>query len=236
MTVYTLQQLGDKIRRRVDFYNSGFVNDATELFKEINDSYVELAEEVVRTNPEALALDSSTVATVAGTPLYPLATWSPPLTLSPLRWMRVGLIVGDREVPLDPIDVSSDVFVDVAVQRSWDAHRPRYNLRIDDGLFVNPTPDGVYTIGIYWAPTPPEQSTAGGTFGVFHPLAYEYITVDCMIKLLQKEESDVAGLAAKKERYLARIIDGMMPINVAAPRTIRDGRALQEVDYDEDMF
>lgn len=187
----TLSTLRTRIKQRSDQEHSGsqFVTDS-ELNGLINTSYAELYGHLVRSGLH-MAESTSSITADGRTTAYAL----PADFYSVLAVFRVD---GGYRYRLPRHDLrhkpSTTDFGDAGSYRV-----------IGTGVEFSPRPrTGTYEV--VYVPLPTTLAADGDT--VAGVLGWEeYIVVDCAIKVLQKEESDVRVLLGERERLLARIQD-----------------------------
>lgn len=98
----------------------------------------------------------------------------------------------------------------------------RYRLE-DNNLYIVPIPTGGETLRIWYAPRPDQlindTDIVDGVSGW-----EEYIIVDCCIKALAKEESDVSIFAGQKQALLKRIEEAAENRDIGEPETVSDSK------------
>jgi hypothetical protein len=224
----TMAELITQVRRRADLENSAFVTDQ-ELEDFLNDSIAELHSELLsRWGDEYFATEEQIA--VAGGPVDEdgsEVSLSPPFDDPPLKVLGVALFL-EAEQRLVPLHTFS--FGDT-VQRldagDWANSPPRYKLKGNDVLAFDQPPSVTQQIIVRAV----EQATRYDkdvASEIDELYAWrEFVIVDTTIKVMQKEESDTAALDARKQYLLVRMSANAPPRDIAAPKMIRDDRALQ---------
>lgn len=218
MPFATLAQLRTRVRQRSDneFSGSNFITD-DEITQLLNTSYQELYGLLERSGLH-LAEELLTI-TADGSASY---------------------------------DLPADYYATLAVFRvdgNYRTYLPRHSLRVRPSTAITgaassyrvvgstlvflPTPtDGTYEV--IYIPVPGELSadedTVDGVLGW-----EEYLVIDCAIKILEKEESDVTALRQDRERIQQRIIDEATAQEMSESWTVNNVRyslVRDEGDFD----
>lgn len=100
----------------------------------------------------------------------------------------------------------------------------RYRL-MGNNLMIVPAQQGGMTIRIWYVPRPNQLINDTDTLDAIAGFE-EYIVVDCCIKALAKEESDVSIFAAQKMALLKRIEEEAENRNIAEPQKVTDIRTI----------
>lgn len=227
----TMAELITQVRQRAELENSAFVTDQ-ELEDYLNDSIAELHSELLaRWGDEYFAVEEQ-IAVPGGAVDEDgsAVVLSPPLDDPPLKVLGVAVFLEDEQ-QIRPLQTFS--FGDT-VQRldpgDWKSSPPRYKLKGNELLCFDRPPQVEMQVIVrvveqahrYDKDTPDE---------IDELYAWrEFVIVDTLIKVFQKEESDTAALDARKQQLLARMLANAPPRDQAGPKLIRDDRALQGVD------
>jgi len=194
----TLGQLKYESRLRADKVGSGFIKD-DELLTYINSSYAELYDLLVGAYGNDYYAKEYAFATVGQQRAYPLPA-------DFYKLLGADYVVGPTSIlTLKPYQFNERNRYQQGTY--WSAlvgiYGPKYRIT-EENIDFAPIPDGSYNIVLHYVPACPKLAddvdTANGVNGW-----EEYIIVDCAIKMLQKEESDVSVLMAQKQALLGRI-------------------------------
>ena len=131
------------------------------------------------------------------------------------KLVRIGFVSGEADITLDREGGRSDRST---VARSWDVWQPpTYSV---EGMLVrwHPLPAAQVTCNVSWVPLPAELAD-GDTLPQQAQPWEEYIIVDWAIKAMQKEESDVSMLMARRDQLIERIRK-MAPRDIGTPDKI----------------
>lgn len=208
----TLSDIHYQARLRADKVGSTYIKK-DELTSYVNSSYAELYDLLVGAYGNDYYLKLYTFATSNGVDEYSL----------PADFYKlIGIdfkITASRRLTLRPFQFNERNRYQEGAY--WSAvvgiSGPRYHLQADKIKF-RPKPDGNYDIDFWYIPACPilvnDADTIDGVNGW-----EEYIFVDCAIKMLSKEESDVSHLEIQKQRLIQRI--NTMAENRDAGQTFR---------------
>jgi len=190
----SLASIETQVRQRAQMENSTFITSA-EMLSYINASGCELYELLVAARGKEYYLSSQTIVTTSGVSGYALAT-------NFYEVVGIDLAVGGRSVTL---------------QRYEFAERNRFQNPVvvpaltplvygieGTTLRLLPTPTSAQTVTVWYVPAPTLYTTTDSTFDGIAGWE-EYIVVDCAIRCLQKQESDVSAFMAQKEQLRRRI-------------------------------
>lgn len=193
----TLLELRTQARQRADMVNSQFVSDA-ELTSYINASYTELYDLLIAQYEDYHAT-SSNISIVAGTNTYSLPS-------DFYKLLGVDLVVDAQgnAVTLKPfVFAERNAYVFTPTWNMVGLAYLRYHI-IDDSIRFMPVPTTTQTVKLWYVPALTKLSgdsdTVDGVSGW-----EEYIVVDAVIKMLQKEESDAQTFMLQKEQLKKRI-------------------------------
>jgi hypothetical protein len=175
VATYTLQQLANKIRRRLGVFGSSFVADSSDGVDEINDSIATMDEELVRIAGIYQSLAFEAFATTPGTREYAFGTVTPSLALPVLRWLGVGLLQDNVLLPLSPLGENDIILQDA---RSWTSTRPRYKITALGIGFSHP-PDAAETVVVKAVPSRGRLALVDPV-EVYWEQQYEWVTLDVM--------------------------------------------------------
>lgn len=228
----TMAGLIAQVRRRTDTENSAFVTDQ-ELEDYLNDSIADLYAELMSRWGEEFFITQEQVTVPAGNGdedgiVVDIVT--NPFTEPPLKILSVALWLPERNV-LVPLRQFSriDTTIDV-VAVDWLQNEPRYRIQGLEAIEFDRATTTARDVIIEAIPSPTRYDK-DGTDEIRELYAWrEYVIVDSMIKVLQKEESDTAALDARKQVLLARMTANAPPRDVQA-KTMNDSRSQDEEDW-----
>lgn len=208
----TLADLHYQSRLRADKVGSSYIKK-DELTSYINSSYAELYDLLIGAYGNDYYLKLNSFTTVGGTDTYSL-----PSDFYKMIGMDFKL-TASRRLTLRPFQFNERNRYQEGAY--WSAvvgiSGPRYHIQGNDIKF-RPTPDGAYQIDHWYIPCCPvlvnDNDTVDGINGF-----EEYIIVDCAIKMLSKEESEIGHLEVQKNRLIQRI--NTMAENRDAGQTFR---------------
>lgn len=220
---FTLPSLRDQVRARADLQSAAsqlFIPDA-ELSTYINQSYTELYDLLVSSGGQEYYLSQATIPTFPNVDTYNL----------PNDFYRLlgvdAQIDTSQAITLQPFNFNErNLYKNIYAMGFNGQYYLRY--RIVGGLNIKfiPIPLENINLTIWYIPACPvlgETDTADGVDGF-----EELLVVDAAIKCLQKEESDVSVLMARKAEMVARI---------SAMSPYRDGGAAERVrDVDLELL
>lgn len=218
---FTLSSVRDQTRARADMQSTSsqsFIPDA-ELNKYINQSLTELYDMLVSSGGQEYYESSSTFTTALNTDTYSLPS-------DFYRLLGVDVLINGT-VPGQAVTLQPYMFNE----------RNSYNnlyggiygtyycmkYRISGGLNIRfiPVPFPNLTVKIWYIPVCATLVADGDTFDGVDGFE-ELVVVDAAIKCLQKEESDVSVLMARKAELVARI-SAMSPYrDASAAERVRD--------------
>lgn len=207
----TLAAVRTQVRQRAQMENSTFVLD-DELRSYINASVCELYDLLVAARGKEYYLSSQTFTTTANVTLYNL-----PSDFYDL--VGVDLAVNGRNVTLRRYEFPERNRYQNPVVLP--AFTPLVYGIEGEKLRLLPAPTGAQSVTVWYVPAPPLYT--GDSVYIDGIAGWEeYIVVDCVIKCLQKQESDASSFFAQKEALRRRI---------QAMSTMRDqGEAARVID------
>lgn len=225
----TLTQLKNKALQRADMENTSFIDTAAdgELETYIQDSIGELYDLIIEHGGHELFVREATITTVAGTAEYvPTVGLTDPgiykILDVTIEWAGVERRV--RKVPWHerfrhrPGQSGWSSYTDVRyAETGLDASGNRQ-------LTLFPTPQGVYSLNVYYLPIPEGFIASGESPVSFQGYSgwEEYVVVDVAMKMLEKEESDTKHLQLRKLQLIERIRHQAQHMNHGDGDTIRD--------------
>lgn len=220
---YTRAEFRDIIRQRLGWPTTdNFVAD-TEINNYLKDSARELWAllSTIR-RAGSWGYTEAAITTVPGQSAYAL-----PADFG--RLIAVRLLYSNTLVPLKRRDAVTDV-QRVLLPQSWTPGNVTFNLSgIFSGDYIlqfDPPPSGAFTFDVAYivaAPLFPSDTD------VSWMNEDEYLIIDVMIKLLQKEESDVSALVAQKAMFRQRLELEAVEFDSGEAPTVADVR---RGDYD----
>jgi len=214
---FTLPSIRTQVRQRADMQSTAaqlFITDS-EINTYINQSYTELYDLLISSGGQEYYLNQAVIPTGGNIDTYDL-----PNDFYRLLGVDAN-INGNQAVTLRPFNFNERNLYRSVYAGGWGVG---YNLRyrIHGGLRIQfiPAPLNNINITLWYIPACPvlgETDTADGVDGF-----EELLVIDAAIKCLQKEESDVSVLMARKAEMVARIA-AMSPYrDAAAAERVRD--------------
>ena len=189
-----LSAIETQVRQRAQMENSAFVTSA-EMLNYINASACELYELLVAARGKEFYLASQIITTSAGTTGYSLAS-------DFYEVVGVDLAVSGRNVTLQRYEFAErNRFQNPVV---IPAFTPLVYGLEGSTLRLLPAPTAAQTVTVWYVPAPTRYTTTDSTFDGIAGWE-EYIVVDCVIRCLQKQESDVSTFMGQKEALRRRI-------------------------------
>lgn len=198
---FTLPGLRTQVRQRADMQSTaaqGFVTDS-ELNTYINQSWAELYELITTNEGQEYFMNQAGIVTGGNVDTYDLPTdfW---------RIKGVDMVLSaSQSVTIQPFMFIERNLYKAAYAGGWTAgYDMRYRIVGGARIKFIPTPLENINVTIWYVPNPPvlgETDSVDGYAGW-----EEYIVVDAAIKCLQKEESDVSILMARKQELAQRIM------------------------------
>jgi hypothetical protein len=214
--VRTLTNLIADTRQRAGMESSQFVTDA-EVTEYLNQSIAELYDLVLAARGEEYYSASGSFSTSPG-----IQTYSLPASF--MQLLGVDVTLGGVTFTITPYNFAARNAFNQ--WRAWTAmawgpgQAVYYRLQASNISFI-PTPTGVYTVNLWYVPCATRLSGPGDTFDGFNGWE-EYVVVDAAMKCLEKEESDVSQLAARKMSLTARIQGMAGNRDAGNPETVSD--------------
>lgn len=219
----TLAEIRVQARQRADMQNSNFVSDS-EANNYINNSIAELHDILCEAYGSEYFVVSTEFAITTGTASYAL----------PADFYEVKGV----DIKMQPSQVYQNVkrfnfnernrYTDLVVWDLAGLTNVRYRV-VGNSLMFNPTPSQDATVRLWYVPV--ATKLVQDTDSLDDQNAYaEYVIVDCAIKMMQKEESDVRVLMAQKQALEKRIRDKSQNRDAAEAPTISDVTAEND-DY-----
>lgn len=200
----TLAQLRTRILRKADMENSSFIGGETgggdELKDYINESYRELYDLLVSKNQDFFVKEPAGTLTIASGD----SSVSLPADFYKLMGLDRDLGGGDY-VEVRPFNFAErNVTVRGGARRGGRYARLTRRI-IGDKMHVRPEADAPGTYRIWYVPKVTVLSAEADTLAATVTDWEEYVVVDCAIKCLLKEESDISALTKAKNDIIARI-------------------------------
>lgn len=209
--IVTLSDLITLVRQEANMENTQFVTDS-ELTTYISNSYKELYDLLIGAYGEDYYVATPVNITTTTSTTYPLPNGTL-YSAAPSFYKLLGVdyqtsandpngyvtlrtfAFGDRNKFSTPNFVAFNGYINL-----------RYRLQ-GNNLYLSPTPTSGQTIRVWYIPRPTTLATGADTVDGVSGWE-EYIVIDAAIKCLNKEESDVTVLMARKAAMKARI-EGM---------------------------
>lgn len=227
----TLANLRSRVRQAADMENTNFVSD-TEVNQYIQDSAGALIDMVLENADVEWFIRSVSTSTTPGTSIYKIGGslidgTNPDAAMpSVYRILGVDLFWDGKLQPIRRYAFRNrNQYIQIT---GW--LRPQtvaYNLagRDHNGdlqIQFIPTPQGIHQFTVYYIPIPYAISDTDPV--LFQGLTGwdEWIVVDAAMKCLEKEESDVSALAARKGELRDRIRSAARAIDSAEPAVAND--------------
>ena len=217
-----LQQLRTRIRERADMENTTFVTDA-ELDVYANQSLTELYDHLVAAYGADYFVTEYAFVTVADQADYPL-----PTTFYKLSGL--DLTVGGIDYTLERFmfrernrwQSASPVLV-------YNSNIPNFRYRIvGANLRISPVPTAVYNMTLHHVPRiTPLVLDADEVANEILDGWTEYVVIDCAIRCLIKEESDVTALTERLAMMRTRIENMAPDRDAAEPERVVDIEDIQ---------
>lgn len=232
----TLSQLRQYSLQRADRVGSNFVTTA-ELNTYINQSVTELYDLLVTTYEDYAVAAPIQFNTDGSTYQYPLPngilTFLNPISnttfVAPAFYKLLGVDLGLNNASNGYVTVDKFEFINrnrFVYPNTASTIYGVFNLQyrvLGNVIEFIPTPSANQPIRVWYVPRLKEllldTDVVDGISGWT-----EYVITDCAIKILQKEESDVAVLAAQKLDLRKRILDSAMNRDAGRPDKISDSR------------
>lgn len=209
-TTKTLAQLRTLCRQRADMVNDYSVSDP-ELTSYINASAAELYDLLVNSDEEYYT--TSTTFTISSGNTYSL-----PAAFYKLKGLDYAVTANDY------INVGKYNFQSRNIKSKENLWRraPYREYRIlGSSLYIEPADNAAGNYRLWYIPTYTELSDDADTLDTINHW-YEYIVIDCTIKMLAKEESDYQGFLVQKGAIVKRIQDMAANRDQGEPEVIGD--------------
>lgn len=217
--VLTLSEIRSRCRQRADMESSEFVTD-DELNFYINQSLAELHDMLVQSYGSDYYVKSATFQTVAQQEGYDLSTIITDDDFYKLRAIDAQLN-GDDWFTLHRFNFNErNRFQHFGVWDYLGITNVRYRLVGSQIRFV-PIPDRDINVRVWYVPRVATLTDDADTYDDFNGWI-EYAIVDCAIKMLNKEESDVSVLLNEKALLKRRIEEVANNRDASEPETIQD--------------
>ena len=219
MATITLSEIRQRCRERSDMTSSEFVTD-DELNFYINQSIAELHDMLVQSYGSEYYVKNETFQSVGQQEAYDLSTIITDDDFYKLRAVDAKLN-GDDWFTLQRFNFNErNRFQHFGVWDYLGITNVRYRLVGNEIRFV-PIPDRSVDIRIWYIPRAVTLTDDADTYNDFNGWI-EYVIVDCAIKMLNKEESDVTILLNEKQLLKRRIEEVANNRDAAEPESISD--------------
>ena len=219
MATHTLSEIRQRCRERADMESSQFVTD-DELNFYINQSIAELHDMLIQSYGEDYYVKNVTFQTVGQQEAYDLSTV---ITDDDFYKMRAvdAQLNGDDWFTLQRFNFNErNRFQHFGVWDYLGITNVRYRVVGNEIRFV-PIPDAVVNVRLWYVPRATTLATDTDTYSDFNGWI-EYVIVDCAIKMLNKEESDVSVLLAEKQLLKRRIEEAANNRDAGEPESVQD--------------
>lgn len=227
MATLALSEIRQRCRERADMESSQFVTDS-ELNFYINQSIAELHDLLVQSYGEEYYVKRVSFNTVGQQESYDLDTVITDGDFYKLRGADARLN-GDDLFTLQKFNFNErNRFQHFGVWDYLGITNVRYRILGNEIRFV-PIPDREIEVQLWYIPRAVTLSADTDTYNDFNGWI-EYVIVDCAIKMLNKEESDVAVLLNEKALLKRRIEE------VANNRDAGDPESIQDIYIENDDF
>lgn len=212
----TLADLRLAARQRADMVNSKFVDDTTELTQWVNESYRELYDLLVGRYADYYVQLSDTFTITDNT--YPLPA-------DHYKLLGVDVSCGGEWHELKPFMFNERNIRTNGVRALALGVIERLRYRILGGnLHITPADIAPGDYRIWYVPNVSRLTANGDAIDSEAERWAEYIAVDCAIKCLAKEESDVSVLVMQKQALEKRIKEMATNRDAGSPQRISDVR------------
>ena len=219
MSTISLLDLRTRCRERADMKNSTFVTDS-ELNFYINQSLAELHDILVQSYGEDYYVKSQEFLTVNNQDTYSLATIITDNDFYKLRGIDAKLNNADW-FTLQRFNFNErNRFQNFG---NWDylgITNIRYRI-LGSNILFTPTPESPVEVRLWYIPRAVQLATDVDTYEDINGWI-EYVIVDCAIKMLNKEESDVSVLINEKNMLKRRIEEASSNRDANEPESVQD--------------
>jgi len=219
MATLTLSEIRTRCRERADMESSQFVTD-DELNFYINQSISELHDILVQSYGEDYYVKNVSFNTVAQQEAYSLSTIVTDDDFYKVRAVDAKLN-GNDWFTLRKFNFNErNKFQHFGVWDTLGISNVRYRIVGSELRFV-PVPDRDITVRLWYIPRATTLTLDADTYDDINGWI-EYVVVDCAIKMLNKEESDVRVLLNEKELLKRRIETASSNRDASEPESIQD--------------
>lgn len=219
MATLALSEIRQRCRERADMEASQFITD-DELTFYINQSVSELHDMIIQSYGEDYYIKNVTFQTVGQQEAYDLSTVITDDDFYKLRAADAQLN-GDDWFTLQRFNFNErNRFQHFGVWDYLGITNVRYRVLGNEIRFV-PIPDRDISVRLWYIPRAVTLAADTDTYDDFNGWI-EYVIVDCAIKMLNKEESDVSVLSDEKLRLKRRIEEVANNRDAGAPESIED--------------
>lgn len=219
MATLALSEIRQRCRERADMESSQFVtNDELNFY--INQSIAELHDMLVQSYGEDYYVKNVSFNTSANQEAYDLSTVVTDDDFYKMRGVDAKLD-GDDWFSLKKFNFNErNKFQNFGVWDYLGITNVRYRVLGNEIRFI-PLPDSSIEIRLWYIPQSTRLSSDTDTYNDFNGWI-EYVIVDCAIKMLNKEESDVSVLLAEKQLLKRRIEEVANNRDAAEPESVQD--------------
>lgn len=208
----TLAELRAEVRGRADIENDPHVTDA-EITRYVNQSIAALHGLLVQASEDDFTA-TQTITTVAGTSGYALgATF--------YKLISVEATINGFIRQLDRWTWAEHAVYRNASTWSLVSQPISYRLVGADAIEFRPTPDGVYTVVVYFAPAAVQLAADGDTYDGRDGWE-EWVVLDSAIKAKTKSEESVTDLVRERAEVMARIMVAFGTKDQARPDRVQE--------------
>lgn len=210
----TLAELRTRARQRADMEESEFVSDS-ELNGYINNSIAELHDILIQAYNTDYYIESYQFTTINNQDAYDL-----PADFYKLRGVDAQLN-GNSQYTLKPFNFNErNRFNNFGVWNLLGISNIRYRL-VGDQLKFSPVPDRATQITMWYIPVATELVADTDELQDLNGY-HEYVIIDAAIKMLQKEESDIAVLALQKAAIIERLNSAAQNRDAGSSESVSD--------------
>ena len=223
----TLAELKLQSREKADMVDSNFVTDS-ELTSYINSSIAELHDIMIQAYGEDYFINEVEFTTTPNQADYDFSTIIPDNDFYKMRGVDAKLN-GDDFFTLKPFNFNErNRFQHFGVWDYLGITNVRYRI-LGSKLRFSPVPDAATLVRLWYIPIATKLVADTDSLDDLNQFA-EYVLVDVAIKMLNKEESDVAVLMAQKGDLKRRIEE------VAGNRDAGESHSISDIYIENDSY
>ena len=218
----TRLELRTAVRQRADIENSQHVTD-TEINEYLAGSLAAFHALCVEACEDDFT-KIATFSTVSGTTDYSLATYvlEGAFTYYKVRSVHVSSGGLARELDRWTLDEWS-AFQSTILSGGLVGGSPAFYRIIGGNIVLMPAPQGVWTVRVYFVPSPVDLSDDTKSFDGRSGWE-EWVVLDSAIKCMRKEETDTREMVAEREKVEARVLAQVRRMDQAKPHRVQQTR------------